>query len=104
MARLICRTFQYQRCPGPNKPKRPGRPGWFSRFPFRASGRRRAEAVRDDGEVSFKAQDLVVRVSGGKILLDHVTFPIPEKCLLAVMGPSGAGKSTVESYGEHLAA
>lgn len=45
-----------------------------------------------------------MRVSGGKILLDHVTFPIPEKCLLAVMGPSGAGKSTVESYGEHLAA
>ena len=48
-----------------------------------------------DGEVSFTADDLVVRVSGGKVLLDHVTFPIPDKCLLAVIGPSGAGKSTL---------
>jgi ABC-type multidrug transport system, ATPase component len=29
------------------------------------------------------------------VLLDHVTFPIPEKCLLGVIGPSGAGKSTL---------
>ena len=29
------------------------------------------------------------------MLLDHVTFPIPEKCLLGVIGPSGAGKSTL---------
>ena len=49
----------------------------------------------DDGEVTFTAQDLVVKVSGGKVLLDHVTFPIPEKCLLGVIGPSGAGKSTL---------
>jgi ABC-type multidrug transport system ATPase subunit len=49
----------------------------------------------DDGEVTFTAQDLVVTVSGGKVLLDHVTFPIPEKCLLGVIGPSGAGKSTL---------
>ncbi len=49
----------------------------------------------DDGHVTFTAQDLVVKVSGGKILLDHVTFPIPEKCLLGVIGPSGAGKSTL---------
>ena len=39
--------------------------------------------------------DLVVRVSGGKILLDHVSFPVPERCLLGVIGPSGAGKSTL---------
>ena len=45
--------------------------------------------------VTFTAQDLVVKVSGGKVLLDHVTFPIPEKCLLGVIGPSGAGKSTL---------
>ena len=32
--------------------------------------------------ITFTAQDLVVKVSGGKVLLDHVTFPIPEKCLL----------------------
>ncbi len=49
----------------------------------------------DDGEVTFSAQDLVVTVGGGKVLLDHVTFPIPERCLLGVIGPSGAGKSTL---------
>ena len=49
----------------------------------------------DEGNITFTAQDLVVKVSGGKILLNHVTFPIPEKCLLGVIGPSGAGKSTL---------
>jgi ABC-type multidrug transport system ATPase subunit len=49
----------------------------------------------DDGEFSIKADDLVVRVAGGKVLLDRVTFPIPEKSLLGVIGPSGAGKSTL---------
>ena len=49
----------------------------------------------DDGQVTFTAQDLVVKVSGGKVLLDHVTFPIPEKSLVGVIGPSGAGKSTL---------
>jgi ABC transport system ATP-binding/permease protein len=49
----------------------------------------------DEGEVTFKADDLVVRVGGGKILLNHVTFPVPEKALLGVIGPSGAGKSTL---------
>jgi ABC-type multidrug transport system ATPase subunit len=49
----------------------------------------------DEGEVSFKAQDLVVRVGGGKVILNHVSFPVPEKSLLGVIGPSGAGKSTL---------
>ena len=49
----------------------------------------------DEGEVSVTAQDLVVRLPDGKVLLDHVSFPIPEKCLLGVIGPSGAGKSTL---------
>jgi ABC-type multidrug transport system ATPase subunit/pSer/pThr/pTyr-binding forkhead associated (FHA) protein len=48
----------------------------------------------DDGLITFTAQDLVVK-AGSKVLLDHVTFPIPEKCLLGVIGPSGAGKSTL---------
>ena len=48
----------------------------------------------DDGNITFTAQDLVVK-AGPKVLLDHVTFPIPEKCLLGVIGPSGAGKSTL---------
>ncbi|MFF3689675.1 FHA domain-containing protein [Streptomyces sp. NPDC002187] len=50
----------------------------------------------DSGEVSLDVQDLTVTVDGGrKILLDHVSFPVGEKCLLAVVGPSGAGKSTL---------
>jgi len=61
---------------------------------FRLAGGELRQFV-DDGRVSFAAQDLVVRVGGGKVLLDHVTFPIPEKCLLGVIGPSGAGKSTL---------
>jgi ABC transport system ATP-binding/permease protein len=61
---------------------------------FRLAGSELRQFV-DDGLVTFAAQDLVVRVGGGKVLLDHVTFPIPEKCLLGVIGPSGAGKSTL---------
>ncbi len=61
---------------------------------FRLAGGELRQFV-DDGRVSFAAQDLVVRVGGGKVLLDHVTFPIPEKSLLGVIGPSGAGKSTL---------
>ncbi|ANP52781.1 ABC-type multidrug transport system ATPase subunit/pSer/pThr/pTyr-binding forkhead associated (FHA) protein/uncharacterized membrane protein YidH (DUF202 family) [Streptomyces griseochromogenes] len=50
----------------------------------------------DTGEVSLDVQDLTVAVDrDGKVLLDHVSFPVGEKCLLAVVGPSGAGKSTL---------
>ncbi|MGV4983792.1 FHA domain-containing protein [Streptomyces sp. NRAIS4] len=50
----------------------------------------------DTGEVSLDVQDLTVAVdSGRKVLLDQVSFPVGEKCLLAVVGPSGAGKSTL---------
>ncbi|MGW6737850.1 FHA domain-containing protein [Streptomyces sp. NPDC055013] len=50
----------------------------------------------DTGEVSLEVQDLAVAVDHGrKTLLDHVSFPVREKCLLAVVGPSGAGKSTL---------
>ncbi|MEV0209009.1 FHA domain-containing protein [Streptomyces sp. NPDC050788] len=50
----------------------------------------------DTGEVSLDVQDLTVVVDRGrKTLLDHVSFPVGEKCLLAVVGPSGAGKSTL---------
>jgi ABC transport system ATP-binding/permease protein len=49
----------------------------------------------DTGDVSLVAQDLVVQVGGGKILLDHISFPIAERCLLGIIGPSGAGKSTL---------
>ena len=36
-------------------------------------------------------------VAGGKVLLDRVSFAMPEKCLVGVIGPSGAGKSTLLS-------
>lgn len=50
----------------------------------------------DTGEVSLDVQDLAVTVDKGrKTLLDHVAFPVGEKCLLGVVGPSGAGKSTL---------
>jgi ABC-type multidrug transport system ATPase subunit len=49
----------------------------------------------DTGDVSLSVQNLTVRLSGGKVLLDHVSFPLGERCLLGVIGPSGAGKSTL---------
>ncbi|MEU8956391.1 FHA domain-containing protein [Streptomyces sp. NPDC048518] len=50
----------------------------------------------DTGEVSLDVQGLTVTVDKGrKTLLDRVSFPVGEKCLLAVVGPSGAGKSTL---------
>jgi len=61
---------------------------------FRLSGGELRQFI-DDGQISFAADDLVVKVGGGKVLLDHISFPIPEKSLVAVIGPSGAGKSTL---------
>jgi len=66
----------------------------IGRSTFRLAGGELRHYI-DEGEVTFAAQDLVVTVGGGKVLLDHVSFPIPEKCLLGVIGPSGAGKSTL---------
>ncbi|WP_075662419.1 ABC transporter ATP-binding protein/permease [Streptomyces acidiscabies] len=62
---------------------------------FRLEGGRLQEYV-DTGEVSLDVQDLTVTLDHGRrVLLDHVSFPVGEKCLLAVVGPSGAGKSTL---------
>ncbi len=49
----------------------------------------------DTGEVSLSVQNLTVRLPSGKVLLDEVSFPLGERCLLGVIGPSGAGKSTL---------
>ncbi|MCX4668876.1 ATP-binding cassette domain-containing protein [Streptomyces sp. NBC_01381] len=50
----------------------------------------------DTGEVSLDVQELTVVVDKGrKRLLDKISFPVGEKCLLGVVGPSGAGKSTL---------
>jgi ABC-type multidrug transport system ATPase subunit len=63
------------------------------RSTFRLTGGRLQQFV--DGEVTVTAQELVVTVAGGKVLLDRVSFAMPEKCLVGVIGPSGAGKSTL---------
>ncbi|GAA2750479.1 FHA domain-containing protein [Kitasatospora cinereorecta] len=49
----------------------------------------------DTGDIDLDVEGLTVQVAGGKVLLDQVTFPVGQKCLLAVAGPSGAGKSTL---------
>ncbi|RKE17173.1 FHA domain-containing protein [Streptomyces sp. TLI_171] len=49
----------------------------------------------DTGDIDLDVDGLTVQVGGGRTLLDHVTFPVGQKCLLAVAGPSGAGKSTL---------
>jgi len=61
---------------------------------FRLSGTELQEFV-DTGDVSLVARDLTVTLGNGKVLLDHVTFPLGERCLLGIIGPSGAGKSTL---------
>ena len=49
----------------------------------------------DTGDVSLDARGLTVQLPSGKVILDDVSFPLGERCLLAVIGPSGAGKSTL---------
>jgi ABC transport system ATP-binding/permease protein len=49
----------------------------------------------DTGDVSLSARELTVTLPNGRVLLDHVSFPLGERCLLGVIGPSGAGKSTL---------
>jgi ABC-type multidrug transport system ATPase subunit len=61
---------------------------------FRLVGEELQEFI-DTGDVSLSARDLTVRLPNGKVLLDHVSFPLGERCLLGVIGPSGAGKSTL---------
>ncbi|WP_026328238.1 FHA domain-containing protein [Streptomyces sulphureus] len=61
---------------------------------FRLVGDRLEEFV-DTGEVSFSARHLTVKVDSGKVILDNVTFGVPEKSLIGVIGPSGSGKSTL---------
>jgi ABC-type multidrug transport system ATPase subunit len=61
---------------------------------FRLSGTELLEFV-DTGDISLVAQDLTVTLPSGKVLLDHVSFPLGERCLLGIIGPSGAGKSTL---------
>ena len=61
---------------------------------FRVVGDRLEEFV-DTGDVSFTARHLTVKVDNGKVILNNVTFGVPEKSLIGVIGPSGSGKSTL---------
>ncbi|MEU5761178.1 FHA domain-containing protein [Nocardia sp. NPDC047648] len=61
---------------------------------YRLVGNELRESV-DTGDISVCVQDLIVRTPEGKVLLDDVTFPIPQRSLVGVIGPSGAGKSTL---------
>jgi ABC-type multidrug transport system ATPase subunit len=61
---------------------------------FRLSDGELREYV-DEGSISLAARDLTVKVGGGKVLLDRVSFPIPERSFVGIIGPSGAGKSTL---------
>ena len=49
----------------------------------------------DTGDITLHARQLSVRLPGGKVILDDVSFPLGERNLMAVIGPSGAGKSTL---------
>jgi ABC-type multidrug transport system ATPase subunit/pSer/pThr/pTyr-binding forkhead associated (FHA) protein len=52
----------------------------------------------DDGKIEFEAHELLVRVNDGgkqKVLLEGITFTLPERSMMAVIGPAGAGKSTL---------
>src|SRR6185312_14893419 len=66
----------------------------IGRATFRVAGNEVQEFV-DTGDVSLIAEKLTVRTGKGKVLLDNVSFPIPERCLVGIIGPSGAGKSTL---------
>ncbi len=61
---------------------------------FRLVGDKLQEFL-DTGDITLAATNLTVRISSGKVLLDDVSFPLGERCLLGVIGPSGAGKSTL---------
>jgi ABC transport system ATP-binding/permease protein len=61
---------------------------------FRLAGTELQEFL-DTGDVSLVARDLTVTLGSGKVLLDHVSIPLGERCLLGIIGPSGAGKSTL---------
>jgi ABC transport system ATP-binding/permease protein len=53
------------------------------------------EELLDTGGIALRAQDLTFRLPGGKVLLDRVSFPLGERCLVGVIGPSRAELSTL---------
>jgi ABC-type multidrug transport system ATPase subunit/pSer/pThr/pTyr-binding forkhead associated (FHA) protein len=54
------------------------------------------EQYQDIGAVAFSASGLTVHAAKtDNLLLDDITFALPENALLAAVGPSGAGKTTL---------
>ena len=66
----------------------------IGRSTFRLVGGELRQFV-DDGKINFSAQNLVVKVAGGKVLLDGITFALPELSMMAIIGPAGTGKTTL---------
>lgn len=52
------------------------------------------EPYTEPTDITLSALGLTVRV-GTKVLLDDISFGLPNRSLVAVVGPSGAGKSTL---------
>ena len=61
---------------------------------FRFADGRLEEYQNLDG-VPVEARDLTVRGRQGRVLVDDVSFSLPEGSMTAIAGPSGAGKSTL---------
>jgi len=45
--------------------------------------------------LKMRIQDLYVRYSDGREVLNHITLDIPENCITVVFGPAGGGKSSL---------
>ena len=52
---------------------------------FRLVGEELQEFL-DTGDISYIANDLTVTLPNGRVILDHVTFPLGERCLMGVIG------------------
>ncbi len=55
------------------------------------------EEYQDIGAVTFEAVGISAALDDGRVLLDNISFSLPERTLLAVVGPSGSGKSSLVS-------
>jgi ABC transport system ATP-binding/permease protein len=51
--------------------------------------------AEENAQLTLEARGLTVTLPNGQVLLDDISFPLGERCLLGVIGPSGAGKSTL---------
>lgn len=71
------------------------RPGSRDDARTRSAARRREAPPVPARPTAIDVRGLQVRLRDGQILLDGVTFAVPQSSLVAVIGPSGAGKTTL---------